>query len=291
MRYELRVLDMSIKDEIDIIKRSSGDASAATSFMSMYMWRNVYGSKIVCQDGFYALKVDAEGDNIWFFPTGDDQARIAFIEDRLRAGGLKLLYASKEDVEFLEKHFKGKMTATEAPDESEYLYSVDEFIRFNGAKFKHNRRVINKLNSEHDLSVCPLTQDRVALVDELLHEQIANYDERGKLLTRGDELDLSVFDDIDANRITGLVINDGGSPVATIAGAPITDTVYDLMISGHKQGYEDILLYCIQQMAIALEGKTIYMNAEEDLGIEGLRRWKNMLQPAMMIDMWECDQI
>ena len=136
-----------------------------------------------------------------------------------------------------------------------------------------------------------MTSDRATLVAKLLHEQIASYEESGSLLTRGDELDLSVFDDIEGNGITGLIINDAGNPVATIAGAPITDMVYDLIISGHKPGYENILLYCIHQMAIALEGKSKLLNVEEDLGIEGLRRWKNMLQPAQMIDMWECNQI
>ncbi len=290
MNYLLRELDMSLRDEIDSIKRESSNYSAASSFLSMYMWRNVYGTQIVCQDGFYALKLRGE-DNTWFFPTGENEAKKAFIEDRLLSGNLRLLFATDEDANLINTYFADKIRVTEAADDSEYLYDVNGFKNLRGKEYSLHRRKVNNLNSSYNLQTEEVKSDNIHYIKSILENAWGGRKKSGYLMTNGNEIDTSIFDNISDNGIWGVFTLDGGKPVATVVGSFYTDSIFDIMVAECDHSYDNLLLYCMHAAARELNPKVQYMNMEEDLGIEGLRTWKQRINPVKMIDMWECNQI
>lgn len=289
MSYKLRELDMSLKGEIEKIKNESGCDSAATSFLSMYMWRSVYGNQIVCQDGFYALKVAGE-DNTWFFPTGCEDVKKAFIEYGLSLGGFRLLFATEADVNFLNKHFAGKMKATEAPDCSEYLYSVDEYRTLEGSQYRKIRSEFKKVQKEYQIECLDLTQENVPMIEEIMADITELSEKKGEFSTSRDGFDRSIFDDIKANGIDGLIIIQNGEPIAAMAGIYIGCN-YSVFFGDHKANYDGLVGYCMHMAANKAGLDIKYINMEEDLGIEGLRAWKNKMRPVKKIEMWEFDQI
>jgi len=286
MGFKLRDLDLSLRDEIEQIKLKSGNSSAATSFWSMYMWRAVYGSKIVCQEGMYALK-SVEGENVWFFPTGCEEAKRAFINDRMAAGNLKFIYATDEDVQFVDKFYPGLMKAVETPENSEYLYNVDEYKKMEGKRFLYSRKEINRLKARFNLLVQPLTNENVQLVHEIVKAQTADNEKRGSLKTRGDEFDMSFLGNAEENGVRGVLVFDGDEAVAVMAGVNINDEAFDIALGDHKAGYNGVLIYCMHQLAFTVDDSVKLLNGEEDLGIEGLRQWKSKIHPVGMVNMWE----
>lgn len=289
-RYAIRELNMSLKDEIEEIKKVSGNNSAATTFLSMYMWRNVYGTNIVCQDGFYALKVAGE-ENTWFFPTGAAEAKRAFIEYGLNNNNFKLLFATREDVEFIQTYFTGKMDATESPEDSEYLYSTDEYRTMEGSQFRKIRYEFKQVEQKDNIDCIEITRDNIHMIDDIIADWADDTDFKGVFSTKRDGFDRSVFDDLEGNGIKGIIITQDNKPLASIAGIIVDNKIYSVFFGEHKKNEDGLIGYCMHRVVPYLDKDVEYINMEEDLGIEGLKTWKNKMRPVKLIDMWECCQI
>lgn len=289
MSYILKDLDYSLRDEISKIKEASGNISAATSFLSMYMWRNVYGDKIVCQDGFYSLKLKGE-ENTWFFPTGNREAKLSFIEEKLKEGKLKLVFVTDNDVEFVNDFFSDIFDIKQTSENSEYLYSVEEYRTLAGGKFKKLRADIKKTDEIEGIECHVLTEENAYLLDDIMKECYDESNEKGVFSIERDSFDINIFKNLKENGISGIVITVKSKPVAAFAGIIIGGKSFSAFYGEHIKEYDGLVAYCMKKIISVVGLDVDYINLEEDLGIEGLRLWKNKLHPIKIINMWECIQ-
>lgn len=290
MTVELRNLDISLKNRIDEIKKKSGDNSSANSYMSMYMWRGVYGNELFLDESMYSLKV-RDRDNTWFFPCGDEEAKRNFIRDRLNEGGLHLVYAKKEDLLFIRDYFSSVFDIISRPEDSEYIYSVSEHKELAGKKYSRIRREIHNVDNKHDFELIHLLPENLHYVKEIEQKWLETRDVVGSLQTKGEELDFTVFDNMNSGGITGSILLENGKPVSAVAGFLLDDNMIDIFYGAQTNEVNSSLDYVLHEFVNRLNSQIEWFNLEEDLGIEGLRNWKEKLQPFGKIDMWECRQL
>ena len=77
-----------------------------------------------------------------------------------------------------------------------------------------------------------------------------------------------------------------GSPCAVCGGFKMNSNTVDCVIQKTSQKLQGLTYYLRQEYARSLPPEIQFLNWEEDLGIEGLRRAKQLMQPVNMINMY-----
>ena len=86
-------------------------------------------------------------------------------------------------------------------------------------------------------------------------------------------------------RFTGGVLYVKGEPAAMTLASPISDSVLDVIYEKAIEEYEKNGVYAvINQQFSKRNGSYLYLNREEDMGVEGLRKAKLSYKPTLILE-------
>lgn len=205
----------------------------------------------------------------------------------------RLTSLSHADCDLLESLYPDQFRFHHDRNTFDYLYHIQDLATLKGKKFQKKRNHLNKFKQLHpQFRVEPITEENMPLVEDLLArwyksrldadpsadfymEQVA----LSKALQHWAELD-----------IEGLVLMDGDEILAMTMGSFLSDNTFDVQF---EKAIDDsaYVAMCSSFAAHLMEKypDLIYLNREDDLGIEGLRKSKLAYNPVMLIEKhWAC---
>lgn len=167
---------------------------------------------------------------------------------------------------------------------SDYLYSREALETLHGRHYQPKRNHINRFRSLYDYTVEPLHADDarecMALAEMWReeHSDRRSADAETIVLQRAFE----AFDELELH---GVVVRVGSQAVAFSFGS-YTDDHRMFCVHAEKAdtAYEGVYAVVCNALVRSLDGRCVYVNREEDLGIEGLRRSKQSWQPVKLVD-------
>lgn len=74
--------------------------------------------------------------------------------------------------------------------------------------------------------------------------------------------------------------------IAIAAGYPLCEDVFDLVLVKQVECLTGLSVYARNQLVRLLPEKYKWINAEEDLGVEGLRTMKKQMKPTEILKMY-----
>ena len=277
-------ITLDLKETISDIYKRFGNNDSAHSFESMYIWRQEMGLSFVYSDDFYSVQEASKGPYSWFFPVGSVDSKVEFIKEQLNKGNLHFYYMTSADASFLEQHFPGQFTMHEAPESSEYIMSRDIMINLPGSSFSKDRGHINKMLRDHSFETRSIKEVPKSVIYDISAEWDASKHIFENLPDKA--ANISVIEHLDVLDIEGIVLYMDGSPCAVCGGFKMNDNTVDCVIQKTSQKLQGLTYYLRQEYARSLPPEIQFLNWEEDLGIEGLRRAKQLMQPVNMINMY-----
>lgn len=178
----------------------------------------------------------------------------------------------------------------EERDFFDYLYLREDLATLKGKKLQPKRNHINKFiskynwkfeeitssNSEECISLLKLWQERAI---EKNPELKTDYEKEKRVI----EYFFSNFEDLD---LYAGAIRVEEKIVAFSIGSKINDNTFDIHIEKADKDYEGAFAIINREMAIHIDKNYIYINREEDLGIEGLRKAKLSYNPIKLIEKY-----
>ena len=168
---------------------------------------------------------------------------------------------------------------TYSADNSEYAYALKDLLSLSGSINYYKRKRINKFISKQDISIRPITNSNAWQCTEIEKEWCKDrdcsycssfYGCEKKVL----EVMLDIYDD-KVHR--GLFLYNGEKPEGYIICERISKKLSFLYFG--KSNAEGGLVYLIYIMYRDYIKDTEYMNLNEDMGHEGLRKFKRLLSP------------
>lgn len=289
---KLRLIDFDIKTNIDDIRKKYKHVTSSHSFSALMLWQWTMNLSIYIEDEVFAVKCGKRGDNTWFFPCGEDKAKIRIIASLLannEDGPLHFIYVRKEDLLFLEKYFGGRFSINSTPNDSEYLLDRKEQVQIAGHNFKNVRNGINYVQKNFNVEVVPLVCE--TLVNELeVVKTWENHKHSASWIT-DDDASYFFLENIEKFDCLGIVVKVDGEPFSLAAGYPLSDDTYDFLICKQKYPESGFGSYTKYQFFKTIPEKYKLINIEEDMGIEGLRKMKHLMRPVGIIDMYEAFEI
>lgn len=190
----------------------------------------------------------------------------------------------------LSEHFSGRRVAWKTNrDDCDYIYLRENLAGLLGSRYQKKRNHISRFNRIYDTNwefkLYPqndIAQDILTVSQKWFLEKEGELKE---VLQLEYQSILNALDNTQLLGLTGGVLYINGEPAAMTLAAPISSDVLDVIYEKAVEEYEKNGAYAIinQQFAKTCEG-FLYLNREEDMGVEGLRKAKLSYKPDMILD-------
>jgi hypothetical protein len=286
---QLTLSDKVIFDKYLHLKRYE---TAHFNFTNLYMWRKPYNIEWAEEAGFLFVRATWEEEHFALPPFGAPEADYIGALDKLIAHfaeegwPLVIMGVEKAWTELLTKAKPDYFTVESDRDNFDYVYLAEDLTLLKGRKYHSKKNHINSFKREHpDYEYRPLTRD---LAEGCIELAIAwcekkDCDDDGTLKCERDAI-IEALRNMDKLDFVGGVILLGGKVQAFSFGEQINE---DTAVIHVEKGDPDIRgLYPIinQEFCLNTWQNMTYINREEDMGIEGLRKAKESYQPVKMIE-------
>lgn len=284
---ETECITFQIKERIEAMRKRYQHNTACHAFSSLYIWKQDLRLSVYLEDKLFAVAYGLMGENTWYFPCGSKEAMKPFLAQRMQKGNLILYGVREEDKRFLEDVFPGKFTVTERPDDSEYLYDRVALQQMKGRKYANLRNHINRIQKEHSVEYSVIDENNIIDVQRIANSWTARADsEEGITDTHASVTLVSEWKELG---IHGVVVSVDQEPYAVVAGYPISDTVIDMSFAKQKAILPGLGVYAKHAFISSLPEQYTVINAEDDMGLPGLRMMKKQMHPMAMINLYKAE--
>lgn len=262
------------------------------TFATLYMWRDFSANRLVqAGDSLFFASVDP----VLTFSApvkGDFRAGIERLSRYTREQGLSLrFYGSRHNlVDELERTFPGRFTVTPSEPDFDYLYCTADLAQLPGKAYHSKRNHIAAFSKKYDWQYEPID-------DSNLDEVLAMAEEWYRLRRPLDEelqAERDNLPDILRHRqrlqVRGGLIRADGRVVAFTCGAPVSPEEFDVQIEKALPDYAEAYTVINREFAARELGDFLYINRENDVGLEGLRRAKRSYHPVRLIEKFICEE-
>jgi len=288
--------DLARKAEYDAILLNAGERGCEYSFANLYLWGR---QKAAFLHGNLAFFSQYNRRSIYPFPVGngDLKATLDAIIHDAHARGIpcRLTGLTPTDCAKLEELYPGQFRIHPDRDFYDYVYDIDALADLKGKKLQRKRNHINKfLQLRPDFTVEPITDANTCQVQQLVDEW---YRQRLEEQPHSDfKMEQVALTKALRNRevlgMEGLLLKDGDELLAMTMGSRLSETTFDIHFEKALDRADGAYPAINREFARYLREKypdIRYLDREDDMGLEGLRKAKLSYYPDHMIEKsWAC---
>ena len=271
------------------------------SFANLCMWGRQRAAFV---GDFLVLFSQFDRRSVYPFPLGHGDIKPvldAIIHDA-RKRGLPCYLSSmtQEDCTLLEQLYPGQFRFHTDRDNYDYVYRIEDLATLKGKRYQSKRNFANRFWSNHpDAKLLPMDEHTQPLAQQMVEQWFLAKESADPLADfHLEKLALErAFQRREALGLEGLVLVEDGKCIAMTMGSPLSDNTFDVHFEKALDGYDGAYAAINQGVARYLLGKhpnVEYLNREDDLGIEGLRKAKLSYHPDHLVEkhwarLWEED--
>ena len=280
------------RDTITSFTMKSDRRNCDLSFSNLCSWRFLYDTQFAVVDNFLVFKFWAGNQLAYMMPvgTGDLKAILGeLIEDaRKENQHFCMLGVCSNMRADLEAILPEQFTFTEDRDYADYIYLRSDLSTLKGKKFQAKRNHINRFrNTYPDYEYTPITPDRIQECLDLEAEwcKVNNCDQQEGT---GNERRALIYalHNFETLGLTGGILHVNGKIVAFTFGMPINHETFGVHVEKADTSIEGAYAMINYEFANRIPEQYIYINREEDLGLEGLRKAKLSYQPVTILEKY-----
>ncbi|WP_333616008.1 DUF2156 domain-containing protein, partial [Bacteroides pyogenes] len=283
-------ITLADKDIITSFTLNSRRRNCDLSFSNLCSWRFLYNTQFAVVDDFLVFKFWADDQLAYMMPVGNgDQKSILYklIEDAGKEGQPFCMLGVCSDMrKELETVLPDRFTFTEDRDYADYIYLRSDLSTLKGKKFQPKRNHINRFrNTYSDYEYIPITPD---LIEECLklEAEWCKANDCDQHEGTGNERRALVYalHNFEAIGLTGGILRVNGQIVAFTFGMPINHETFGVHVEKADTRIDGAYAMINYEFANHIPEQYVYINREEDLGIEGLRKAKLSYQPVTILE-------
>lgn len=284
---EFRNLELSDREWINERLKKSDFKSCDYSFANNFIWQKPYGIKFADINGFYCLK----NEYSYTYPAGGGDVK-PVIEELIKhseENGEKFVLRGilKSKVTLLEEIFPDRFEFSTDRGESDYIYLADKLVSLSGRKLHGKRNHIARFKDRFDWRYEDITKDNIAECESMSHEWYKLYsEEKDESINKEAMAVKSAFANFFELGLYGGLIRADGRVIAFTIGEPLNSDTYVMHIEKAFAEIQGAYPIINQQFAEHNFGGFLYVNREEDMGDEGLRKAKSSYYPEIVLDKY-----
>ncbi len=285
--------DLTIQDKelVTSFTMKSKRRNCDLSFSNLCSWRFLYQTQLAVIDNFLVFKFWTDQRLAYMLPVGEGD--LSTVLRKLREDANQeghpfcLLGVCSECVAQIEQFMPGEFEFTADRDYADYIYLRTDLIELKGKKFQPKRNHINKFRKEYNSHYEMLTPQHIPACLELEDEWCRANDcnqENGTAYER--QALRYALRNFEALGLMGGVLYVEDQIVAFTFGMPINQETFGIHVEKADIRINGAYATINQEFASRIPEQYIYVNREEDLGIEGLRKAKLSYQPVTILEKY-----
>ena len=284
---EFKEITLEDKPHLDKILGNSKDVSCENTFVNLFVWQGAYNNKIAFKNGNLFIKYGKGSEENYRLPVGGN------LEDGLReiishCGGKYPTFWNPvtEDFSRLPKWFLDRYEIIPTRDSFDYIYLQKDLAELSGKKYHSKRNHISAFSKKYDWHYEDITEEniqKVRICAEKWYNE--NSDRLNKYALVERDGVLKVLQNMDYLKVNGGAIFVKDEAVAFTLGTPINDRVFDIFAEKALPEFAEGYAVINNRFAKQLSGYK-YINREDDMGLEGLRRAKLSYKPAVILEKY-----
>ena len=253
-------------------------------------WQFLYHTEYAVVEGFLVLRFVLDGHVTYMKPIGKGDLRpvleLLITDARSLGDTLRLACVCPCAQALMDESMPGAFTYTINRDKSDYLYLREKLVTLSGKKLQPKRNHISKFKRTYpNYEYRPLTPDLVPDCIRLGEEWCRTNDSCMQHAMQTEQKMIAyALRHIDELHIVGGTLFVEGKMVAFTFGARINAEAFDVCVEKADTAYEGSYAMINNEFVSRLPEDIIYINREEDLGLEGLRKAKLSYYPDLILD-------
>jgi len=289
----LQKLNYTDKPTFDKYFGSRYCENAEYTFTNLFMCRKMRNYRWAIEDEvLYFFSSNDKTLSAWQ-PIGaqekmqDAITKILRVADEIKGDReFKFVLVEKIFAEELKNYPHAKFNITSERDHFDYVYLAQDLINLSGRKFHGKKNHLNAFKKEYpDAKYLPITEEIIPKCCEELDNWYETHkrDDNSYIFYEQAAIH-EIFDHFDAFRLKGgaILIND--NVVAFTFGERLNSDTAVIHVEKADSNIHGIYAAINQNFVEHEWSDMIYINREEDMGIDGLRQAKESYRPIKMIE-------
>ncbi len=266
------------------------------SFVNLYLWGRQRGS--VVQDHL-VLFSQFNRKSVYPFPvgTGDKKQVLDTIIADAHERGIpcRITGLDEDSMGLMEQLYPGKFRFHCDRDSYDYVYDIDDLADLKGRKYQRKRNHVNRFNQTYPYcEMRPLSDSNRAQAIDMAkrwYEERLRQDPSGDYHMERSAL-LKALEQSEVLGMEALLMFDGEQVIALTMGSPLSPDTFDVHFEKARADVDGAYAAINCAFARYIREKypqVRYLNREDDLGLEGLRKAKLSYCPHHLVEKcWAC---
>ena len=260
-----------------------------TTVANLAMWQSLYNNQYCIEDDILFLKSAFLGGDIFNLPYGDAKKGMALLREY--SGEKYPNIWAQEGARFDEfvKNYGEFYNMDESRNEFDYIYKRENLAELSGKKYHSKRNHISAFTRQWDWHYEKIDSHNIDLVRECASCWYAENSDRMDLFLKTEQHGISlVLDNMELLGVVGGAVFVGGRVVAFTLGTPINNEVFDVHYEKALKNYDTAYTVINNQFVKNELSAYKYINREDDIGLEGLRKAKLSYKPTVLLEKFYC---
>ncbi|MDR3327196.1 MAG: phosphatidylglycerol lysyltransferase domain-containing protein [Prevotellaceae bacterium] len=268
------------------------------AFANLFVWQFLYDTQIAFDDNFMYVKYRYHNKLYYMLPVGKGdliKAIDTIIEDSTFENQRFCLQGLSPKMKAcVEKLLPDKFCFSSNRDYCDYLYLRKDLAELTGKRFQSKRNHINQFKRNYPnyefLEITPKIVPQCLELEWLWESKNINPQEEITLEAERKAI-TNAFENYQALQLSGGALRVDNKIVAFTFGSPISWQTFDVAVE--KADTQIVGAYTVinNEFAKRISSSFIYLNREEDLGLEGLRKAKLSYQPVDILEKFTAHPI
>lgn len=265
------------------------------TFTNLFAWRKYYRFRYTEINSLLCIIASPAGMEPYALMPLGIQRRDSFeeaygkIRDYFKRMGWRLVFGKITSDEL--QYFKGRINSDEDivfdRNNSDYIYLTEDLINLKGKKYDGKRNHINKFKSSYEYNYVPIDSLHIDECKRIMEEWCK---EKNCDCQEGDYCErlanLEILNNFRAMECKGGMIYVNGKYEAFTLGEMLNANTAVIHVEKANTAISGLYGIINQQFCEKEWEDVLYINREQDLGLEGMRKAKLSYHPAKMIDKY-----
>lgn len=292
---EFSEITLGSKAEFDHYISLHNPQISELTFTNFFAWRYFYRFRYsVISDLLCVVSVPCRGEPFTMMPLGDVNeenfsAAYSGLKKYFDKMGWRLVFRkiTAGEIGFFRKRIASEASIVYDRDNSDYLYKTGDLISLQGKKYDGKRNHINKFRKLYTYEYVPLESTFLDECARIMEQWCADKDcecVNGEYCER--KANLELLENFGALDYKGALIKVDGAYEAFTAGEMLNENTAVIHVEKARSSIKGLYTLINQQFAEKEWSGTTYINREQDLGLDGMRKAKLSYHPVRLIDKY-----
>lgn len=289
-------LTLADKERVNFCLAQGRERGCEYSFANLYLWGR---QRAAFQGGFLLLFSQYNRRSVYPFPVGQGDVKSvldAIIHDAaVRDIPCRITGMNEAECRLLDSLYPGKFRIHCDRDDFDYVYDINDLADLKGRKFQKKRNHLNRFHQTHpDCRTELLSGDNLDRVRLMAYRWYENHQKENPNTDYHMERTalFKALDQFQALGMEGLVLLEGDRVIAFTLGSFLRHDTVDVHFEKAAADVDGAYAAINNAFARFLREKypqLLYLNREDDMGMEGLRKAKLSYNPHHLVEKcWAC---